>query len=253
MIPKIIHLCWFGGNEYPALVKKCVSSWEEKLPDYEIKKWDESSFPVNDYPFTREAYSQKKWAFVSDYVRLVALYEYGGVYMDTDLEVIRDFSSLLVEESFVSSRIEGELITAGFIAAEPKHPFIKALIKYYESKMIDRAGNTTFVMNPLVFTRVAMDAYSFPLNKKSFRNGDMVIYSLDYFMPYHKNMISKRPYSQSNYHITENTYAIHHDMGSWGHQSKTKRAIKGLIRLVIPEPFYRRLKRKKFERVLGKQ
>lgn len=250
MIPKIIHLCWFGGNEYPALVKKCVSSWEEKLPDYEIKKWDESSFPVNDYPFTREAYSQKKWAFVSDYVRLVALYKYGGVYMDTDLEVIKDFSPLLMGEHFVSSRIEGELITAGFIAAEPKHPFIKALIEYYEEKMIDRAGNTMFVMNPLVFTRVAMKAYSFVLNRRSFRNSDMVIYSLEYFMPYHKNMVSNQPYSRKNYHITNNTYTIHHDMGSWGKQSRTKKKIKALIRLIVPEAVYRRLKETKYKKEL---
>lgn len=100
MIPKIIHYIWFGGNPLPELAVKCIESWKKYCPDYEIMIWDERNFDVSVCAYTKEAYDAKKWAFVSDYVRLKALYEYGGIYMDTDVELVKSLDGFLHEKAF---------------------------------------------------------------------------------------------------------------------------------------------------------
>ena len=99
MIPKIIHYCWFGGKEKPEDVKRYIASWEKYCPDYEIKEWNESNFDIHENDYCREAYEAKKWAFVTDYVRLKALYEEGGFYMDTDVEVVKSLDPLRVYDA----------------------------------------------------------------------------------------------------------------------------------------------------------
>ena len=95
VIPKIIHYCWFGGNELSELAKKCISSWRKYCPDYEIIEWNESNFDINLCQYVREAYKEKKWAFVSDYARFWILYNFGGIYMDTDVELITSIDGLV--------------------------------------------------------------------------------------------------------------------------------------------------------------
>ena len=102
MIPKIIHYCWFGGNPLPPLALECIASWKKFLPDYEIKEWNEKNFDVNITPYTAEAYLQKKYAFVSDVARLIVIYEQGGIYMDTDVEVIKPLDDLLENKAYMS-------------------------------------------------------------------------------------------------------------------------------------------------------
>lgn len=248
-IPKIIHLCWFGRGKYPLLTEKCIESWKKFLPDYEIKIWNEESFDISCSRFTKLAYDRKKWAFVSDYVRLKVLYEHGGIYMDTDLEVIKDFSSLLRGRRYVSSRVEGELITCGFIACEPRHPFIKAIIDYYDD-FYSNDSNSRLVMNPIIFTKIAQSIYDFPLCHDIFDNGDITIFPLCYFMPYKKNMFGRDPYNHKKYHITSNTYTIHHDMGSWARKRKWKRFVVQTVRLLTPERVYLKIKQVKSEKLL---
>ena len=101
MIPKIIHYCWFGGNPLPELAQKCIESWRTYCPDYEIKRWDETNFDVNCCDYVRKAYEVKMWAFVSDYARFKILYENGGVYFDTDVELIKPIDDLLAKGSFM--------------------------------------------------------------------------------------------------------------------------------------------------------
>ena len=96
-IPKIIHYCWFGKKEKPEIVKKCINSWTDKLKEYEIIEWNEDNFEMNSNRFITEAYRLGKYAFVSDYVRLYALYEYGGIYLDTDVEIYKEFSEDILE------------------------------------------------------------------------------------------------------------------------------------------------------------
>lgn len=101
MIPKIIHYCWFGRNPLPELAQKCIASWKKYLPDYEIKEWNEDNFDVNIIPYTAEAYAMKKYAFVSDYARFWILHKYGGIYFDTDVEVIRPIDDIIARGNFM--------------------------------------------------------------------------------------------------------------------------------------------------------
>ena len=98
---KYIHYCWFGGKKLSKLAKRCIRSWEKYLPDYKIIRWDESNVDLDECPFIREAYSEKKWAFVADYVRTKVLYEYGGIYFDTDMMIVKDIGFLLDKQSFI--------------------------------------------------------------------------------------------------------------------------------------------------------
>ena len=107
MIPKIIHYCWFGRNPLPDSAQKCIASWRKFLPDYEIKEWNEDNFDVNIIPYTQQAYEAKKYAFVSDYARFWILYHYGGLYFDTDVEVIRSFEDILERGAFMGLEIDG--------------------------------------------------------------------------------------------------------------------------------------------------
>lgn len=100
MIPKIIHYCWFGNNDLPELEQMCLNTWREKLPDYQIMRWDESNSNLRECDYVSQAYDKKKYAFVSDYVRIKALYEYGGIYLDTDVEVLRSFNEFIENKHF---------------------------------------------------------------------------------------------------------------------------------------------------------
>ena len=108
MIPKVIHYCWFGGNPLPASAKKCIASWRKYLPDYEIKEWNESNFDVNIIPYTAEAYKAKKYAFVSDYARFWIFYKYGGLYFDTDVEVIKNMDDIIAKGPFMGCENEAK-------------------------------------------------------------------------------------------------------------------------------------------------
>ncbi len=101
MIPKVIHYCWFGRNPLPSLAIKCIESWRKYLPDYEIKEWNEDNFDVNIIPYTQEAYQVGKYAFVSDYARFWILYKYGGLYFDTDVEVIKPMDDIIARGPFM--------------------------------------------------------------------------------------------------------------------------------------------------------
>lgn len=247
-IPKIIHLCWFGKGKYPPLAERCIQSWKKLLPDYEIMIWNEESFDVTSCYYTQMAYASKKWAFVTDYVRLYALKRYGGVYMDTDLEVIRDFTSLLEGKGFVGSYIEGGLISAGFLASVPEHPFVDDLLSYYykESAKGETGDPVEFIMNPLIFTQIAVQKYGFSLSEHSFSKGDITIYPLEYLMPY-KKLTFGSSYGHWRFRLTDRTYAIHHDMSSWHKRNPAKKFIKDCVRLLLPQKVYLSMKIKKNE------
>lgn len=108
MIPKVIHYCWFGGAEFSPFIKRCIATWRQKLPDYELKEWNERNFDIDSIPFAQEAYRAKQWAFVADYVRLYALYTEGGIYMDTDVKVLRSFDEFLEYDFFSSHEVHPE-------------------------------------------------------------------------------------------------------------------------------------------------
>lgn len=138
MIPKVIHFCWFSGEDYPNIVKKCLKSWKKRLPDYTIRLWDKDSFDFGSIPYVQEGMAAKKWAVAADYIRLYALYTEGGIYLDSDVEVFRSFDEFLdhsfftgtepyVKDNQVYFDLEGAII-----GAEKGHPFIKECLDYYQ-------------------------------------------------------------------------------------------------------------------------
>lgn len=133
MIPKIIHCAWFGGKEKPEVVKKCIKSWKEHMPDYEIKEWNESNFDVNMFEYSKEAYNNKVWGFVADPIRIWALYNYGGIYLDTDVEVYKSFDDLLDNKFFIGFE-QPHYFGNATIGAEKGNELLKEILDEYNKK-----------------------------------------------------------------------------------------------------------------------
>lgn len=216
-IPKIIHYCWFGRNPLPESAIKCINSWRKFFPDYEIKEWNEDNFDVNIISYTEEAYSAKKYAFVSDYARFWILYKYGGLYFDTDVEVIKSFDDIIERGGFMGIEVDGKdgdypQVAPGLgLGIESKHPIYKAIIDYYQDlHYLDENGypnNITVVKHN---TKVLKDNGLQQTNKLQ-EVGGIWIYPKDYFNPL-DDLTGKLL-------ITENTRSIHWYMRSWYKQS----------------------------------
>lgn len=201
MIPKIIHYCWFGPNPMPEKVYMCIDTWKKHLPDYELKLWNEENSPMN-HRFVKDAYEKKKYAFVSDYVRLWALYEYGGVYLDTDMYIVKSLNSFLLHEFFLGSESANDIIlSAGIIGCIPKNDFVGNALKSYDDIVLN-VDISKFSI-PLVLTSLYEN-----YNIKE----DIVIYPYDYFYPF---PFKKRKQKNFMKYATINTYAIHLWNFSW--------------------------------------
>lgn len=133
-IPRIIHYCWFGGNEKPEIIRKCIFSWKKYCPDYEIKEWNESNFDINMFQYTKEAYNAKKWAFVSDVARLWVVLNYGGIYMDTDVEVFDNIDSLLNNDLFMFFESEININSGMGFGATKDNEIIQELVNDYSDR-----------------------------------------------------------------------------------------------------------------------
>lgn len=211
MIPKIIHYCWFGGKPLPKSAEKCIASWKKYLPDYEIKRWDESNFDVNAIPYTREAYAACKFAFVSDYARFWILYHYGGVYFDTDVEVIRPIDDIINRGGFLgveSNRNGIYTVNPGLgFAATQGTAVIGEMMNLYSTFHFINTDGALDLKNIVEITTEYLSA-------RGLRNTDEIqqccgftIYPKDYFCPI--------DYDTRELKITENTRTIHHYAESW--------------------------------------
>lgn len=201
MIPKIIHYCWFGRGEKSPLIKKCIESWKRYCPDYKIIEWNEYNFNVNINNFTEEAYEAQKYAFVSDYLRLYVLYKYGGIYVDTDLEIKRNIDEFLKNRAFSGFEIENYIPTA-IMGAEKGHPWIKSLLDYYKNRsFILENGKFDTTANPRIITEITKEKYDLDLtNVEQVLDDGIHIYP-DYV--FCNNVIESKNYSE------------HHFEGSW--------------------------------------
>lgn len=208
MIPKIIHYCWFGGNALPKLAQKCIASWKKYCPDYELKLWNESNFDLNSNAYVKEAYKAKKFAFVTDYVRLWALYNYGGIYMDTDVEVIRPLDRFLVHPAFSGFETPNSVQT-GIMASEKEGMWAARELEYYKDKHFLREdGSYDTTTNVIIITNNLVND-GFKLNNTyQDHKGIITMYPQDFFCP--KDWQSKKLVA-----FTENTHVIHHFSGSW--------------------------------------
>ena len=211
MIPKIIHYCWFGGNPLPFLAKKCIKSWKKYCPDYEIIRWDESNFDVNCCAYTAAMYEQKRWAFLSDYVRLKILYEYGGIYLDVDVELLESLNDFLDNKAFMGFETTGHVATGLGFGAEKRHPFIGENMCAYE-QIEDFSKPETC---PVITTRL-LNAYGLQCDTGHIQQfADVTIYPVDYFCAKHTHT--------GEICITEKTISIHHFDGSWNTVSERKK------------------------------
>ncbi len=206
MIPKKIHYCWFGGNPLPELAIKCIESWKKYCPDYEIIEWNENNFDIEGCRYVKEAYDAKKWAFVSDVARLYALVTYGGIYMDTDVEVIKSLD-FITEYDAVSGFESKDQIPTGLMACREGFPlFAELLTGYNNRRFVDDEGNYDLTTNVKTITDICL-SHGLILNNQKQTIEGFTLFPSDYFCP-------KNHYS-GEMKITENTYAIHHFDGSW--------------------------------------
>ena len=207
-IPKIIHYCWFGGKQKPADVEYCISTWRKILPDYQIMEWNEQNFSVGDsVPYVQEAYSRGKWAFVSDYVRLHALEQYGGIYLDTDVELFRPLDGLLECRMFMGFESKDYLSTA-VIGCEPGVPVITSFLEHYRDRhFIMPDGSDAIESTNVVFLTGLMKEWGLRLNGKMQTVGDVTVYPQWYFSPNDViNVFGK---------FRKRSYAYHHMNASW--------------------------------------
>ena len=214
MIPKIIHYCWFGGKEKPEDVLKMIASWMKHCPDYEIKEWNETNFNIHLNRYTEEAYQQKKWAFVSDVARLWALVHEGGIYMDTDVEVIRPLDNLLANKAFIG--FEGtQWIGTNLMGTEPHNAFLQAFLEDYNHRNFTNPdGTLNQTTNVEEITSRFLTQHNLVRNGKQQQAGDFTVYPTDYFSPY--------DYINGKVRTTDNTYSIHWFSQSWIKRSKWK-------------------------------
>ena len=221
MIPKIIHYCWFGGKDKPKEVVQCIESWKKCLPEYKIIEWNENNFDINtENQYVKEAYECKKWAFVSDYVRLLALYQHGGVYFDTDVEVFRSFDPLLNNSCFMGFESKDYVATA-VIGCEKGNKLIETFLLSYNSRSFCKSdGLTDTTTNVVMLTRL-LERNGLKKNGKEQKIcDDVMIYPQNYFASNDFRTIFGK--------YKKGIYAYHHYMASWYEQKQGN----GKLRLV---------------------
>ncbi len=208
MIPKIIHYCWFGDKKMPAAAKRCIESWRRFCPEYELREWNESNFDFSENRYAQQAYEHKKWAFVTDYVRMAVLVRYGGIYLDTDVEIIRSFDPLLECDGFCG--VEGEFIASGLaLGAIPDHPVILALEKFYGTQdFLDADGKPDLTSSANLQAPV-LEQLGFDRKRAGViqRFSGMTVYPAEYFCP--------KSFRDGTLRLTPNTFSIHHYSASW--------------------------------------
>lgn len=214
MIPKTIHYCWFGRNPKPKLAEKCIASWRKYCPDYEIIEWNEDNFEVDKYPYARYCLNNQKYAFLSDFVRLVVVAEYGGIYFDTDVELIKKPDSLLKYEAFFGFE-NNEYIASGLgFGAENGHATVLKMIEEYDSLNI---GNEVFELKgcPILNTS-ALVKMGLKQNGKEQEVSGAHIFPAEYFNPFEDATGLLRS--------TDNTISIHWYAKSWMSRKRVLRS-----------------------------
>ena len=244
-IPKVIHMIWFGNGIYPENTKKCLESWKKNCPDYQIVLWNEDNCDLNENNYVREAASVQKWAFVSDYFRLKILYEYGGVYIDTDVEILKPIDEILNYKHVVTGYATANMISSGFIAAERKNIWIKSLLDYYNDRhFIREDGSFDIKINNLIISQLSKEL-GLKLGESFCEYGNVTLMPRRFFQPYtsypinwYKDRIEdwKRFYD-----IDQDTYCIHYCAASWNENRGIATRVKHIVRRSLPKEIIDRL------------
>lgn len=207
MIPKIIHYCWFGGGTISEKECRCIESWKKMCPDYEIVEWNESNYDITKCKYMYDAYKEKKWGFVPDYARLDIIYKYGGIYLDTDVELVKPFPALLLDNAFMGFE-DGKYINLGLIfGAEKNNNLIKEIRDNYNDKSFYlEDGALNLKPSPIYSTEILIKHGLLQNNKKQIIEG-IHIYPSEYFCP--------RDYISGKVKLTSKTVSIHWFNASW--------------------------------------
>lgn len=214
MIPKTIHYCWFGSNPIPYEYQQYIDSWQKYMPDFKIIQWNENNFNIYEIDFTAEAYNKKKYAYVSDYARLKILYENGGVYFDTDVEMIRPIYDILEKgawmafEKNINSPHEAINVNPGLgFACEAGNPIIRQIMSYYEHNHYVLPDGTLQQVPIVPITTNVLKKHGLKISDSPLQLNDMTIYPWEYFCPIE--------YLSSKCEISNNTRTIHHYTATW--------------------------------------
>lgn len=210
-IPRVIHYCWFGGKSLPMQHKRYLETWKNAFPYYHIIKWDEHNFPINDYTYAKEAVKAGKMAFVSDVARIYALYEYGGIYFDTDVEVVKNFDQLLEgKEAILGTEDEKNTIGTGFMAFIPRHNICAKMLDYYKNNNFVRQSSS--MSNTQILAALVKKEYGIVPLEKIQEFHDIILYPSEYFTA-HNGLTGE-------IEVTDKTCCIHHFAASWHSPSR---------------------------------
>ena len=233
-IPKVIHYFWFGNNDKPKIFYKCLESWKKYCPDYEIKEWNESNFDININQYVSDAYKKKKYAFVSDYARLYILYKYGGLYLDVDVELLKNIDNIVESNECFMGFEDKNYVNPGLITGAIKGTYIlKEILDIYDNFTNYEEGTHTICT---IVTEFLKNNYGLQDDNKKIQCLEgITIYPFEYFCAY--DIISGKTYK------TKNTYSIHHYNGSWLEpKDKVKNFIKKIIYCLVGKEKYYHLK-----------
>lgn len=234
MIPKKIHYCWFGKKPLPKDVKKCIRSWQKMCPDYEIIQWNEDNFDINCCSFVKDAYKDKAWAFVSDYARLKIIYDNGGIYLDTDVELIKNTDFLLQNKCYFAVQQDGELVATGLgFGSEKGTSILKEMLDYYEKISFNNEEREKIAC-PIINTMI-LKKYGFSFSENIIRlpSIDVVIYPPKFFDPIAPG--------NTKYLFCDETISIHHYNASW---TKSKNRMKRRIINMIGQDKVNKIKKR---------
>lgn len=234
MIPKIIHYCWFGKKPYPILMEQCIASWRKHCPDYEIKEWNEENAPLHLYPFAQDAVNAGKYAFASDVIRLYALYSEGGIYMDTDVELLKPLDPLLDQPAFIGYEkdIPNRLQTA-IIGSEKGNTWIERWLSIYLSRKFMSTRKSMAQSLCAILTTQKMEEEGIDLNGEYQTLEEITLYPTDFFCP--------MSYGTHFIYPTSDSYCIHYFTMSWSEPETLKGYIKGIIVPITGEKLFRKV------------
>ncbi len=238
MIPKIIHYCWYGKGTMDDKTHMCISSWKTHCPDFTFICWDEDNTDFSMNPYLKEAYEAKKYAFVTDYMRLYALKKYGGIYMDTDMEVIKPLDPLCQYPAFTGIQDETVCCT-GIMGAEPEHEWINKLFHYYDNRhFIKEDGSLDLCPNIVFMTEYTKELYGWEYREGTFEvPGKIIIFPFEIFCC--------KDYETGHIYRTQDSITIHHFKGSWVDKKNGVKSlnikVKRLLIKLMGYPKYREL------------
>lgn len=233
-IPQVFHYCWFGGNPKPELMERCIASWTRVMPDWDVVEWNEDNYDVGKNTYMREAHESGAWAFASDYARFDILNAHGGVYVDTDVELLKPIpASVLADEAFTGIESAGRVAPGLIYGSVAGHPFLTEMLESYAGTHFLVDGHPDQTPMPRRITAI-LEGYGFRQEDRLQRVAGVTIYPPEVFCGYDMDVREPR--------ITENTISIHHYAATWkGSGSARARGAQAVLKRVIGVPAYRRL------------